>query len=249
MVEDMAAHISEPAGPEIQPTAPQPRQIAGMIRPDGRGAQPQVPAEGVGYRRSLGRTVEHALRPDRVGRPGLDLGDVAYGPVPDPFAQQADALHGMTLVAHLGRDLGLPGGFCDCPGLEYAVGQGLFAVDVLAQSQGRHSRRGMDVVGGPHDHGVDVLLLFQHDAEIAIAFGVGERLETLGRPDPIHVAESHDVLADHAGEVPPSLPAHADAGDVELVARSHVPLPAENAAGEDHERGDRPRGEIEEFSS
>ena len=236
MVEDMAAHISEPASPEIQPAAPQPRQIAGMIRPDGRGAQPQIPAEGVGYGRSLGRAVEHALRPDRVGRPGLDLGDVAYGPVPDPFAQQADALHGMTLVSHLGRDLGLPGGFCDCPGLEDAVGQGLFAVDMLAQPQSRHGRRGMDVVGGPHDHGVDVLLLFQHDAEIAIAFGGGERLETLGCPDPIHVAEGHDVLAGHAG-------------DVELVAGSHVPLSAENAAGEDHERGDRPRGEIEEFSS
>src|SRR5207302_11447971 len=85
--------------------------------------------------------------------------------------------------------------------------------------------------------GVDVLrLLLEQHAKILEAFGFGEGGERLCGLVLVHVAQRVDVLRlPHALHVVRAHPAHADTGDVELVAWSAVP-PAQDVAGDDGER-------------
>ena len=176
----MATHVAQPAGAEIPPAAPQRRHIGRMIGPIRGGAQPQVPVERRRHRRRVLRPL-HALRPDRVRRPRVHLAHGADRAVPDPLADQADALAGMALVAHLRGHLRLAGGLGDLAGLVHRVRQGLLAVDVLARLDGHHGRDGMDMVRRRHHDGVDVLvLLLEHHPKVVVLRGVRELLERPG---------------------------------------------------------------------
>ena len=88
----------------------------------------------------------------------------------------------------------------------------------------------MHVVGRGDHHRVDVLAFLQQHAVVFEDLRLGIRLEGVGGVFPVHVAQGHDVFAGHLPQVARSLPAHADAGDVEfLVGRrlaasaQHVP--------------------------
>ena len=118
--------------------------------------------------------------------------------------------------------------------------------DVLAQLDGGQGRHGVEMVRGPHGHGVDVLaLLLEHDPEILVARDVRILGERPGRPLPVRVAQGDDVLLLHPGQVAAALAAAADPGDVEGVARGDIARPAENPARDDHHPGGRSRGSQE----
>jgi hypothetical protein len=104
-------------------------------------------------------------------------------------------------------------------------------IDVPADADGGQRDDRVGVVGRGHDHGVDVLLLVEHLALIAIDFGPGKLLERLGGVTLVHVTERHDVLGGALLEVVVPYAANADAGDVELLARRLLARGAERGAG------------------
>jgi hypothetical protein len=97
------------------------------------------------------------------------------------------------------------------------VGERLLAVDVLAAVQGPYVDEGVRVVGRGADDGVDVFLveaLAPVDVGLGLRVGLGGLLEVVG----VNIAQGDDVLARDLVQVAPAAPAHADAGDVELLA-------------------------------
>ena len=159
----------------------------------------------------------------------MDRVDVADGPIPDPFAERANRIERVALVAQLRHDLVLLGRLHQGADLADGVGQGLLAVDVLAPLDGRHRRHGVGVVGRADDHRVDLLVhLVEHLAEVLVHLGVRElrnrRALAMLRPQ-IDVAEGHDVgaLGDLVDVVTAS-PAGADRGDVQFLAGRRLSL-------------------------
>ena len=228
-----------------------------MVGPERGRAEPDVPVERRRNRGDLGRRVD-ALGPDRAVRPAVDLEDIADSAVLDPFADQARALAGVTLVAHLGDDLGLLGGLGQEAGFLDRVGQGLLNVDMLAQLDGGHGDDGVVVVWRRHGDSIDHLFLFQHPAEIAVLgrlvvhrLFVG--LETVRPDEPGHalvvdVAEGDDVLGADAARVREAHAADADTGDVDRVARRLFLLGGpDDVAGDDHQAGRGRRRRAEEL--
>ena len=175
------------------------------------------------------------LRPDGPVGPVLHL---AHGPDDaglDPLADEPGTVVGVALVAHLGDDALLAGRRREGARLGDGARQRLLAVHVLAASHRLHRDDRVGVVGGGDDHGVEVGLCVEH----APVVGVGARLgiegeRARGVPE-VDVAERGDVLAVASPHVAPPAPAHADAGDVQGVARRLEPAPAEHAAGHDHQ--------------
>ena len=95
----------------------------------------------------------------------------------------------MTLVAHLGLNVVLAGGFRDLADFVNRMRQRFFAIDVLTRSDRSHDGDGVGMIGRGNQHGVDGLVhLIQHDAKVFVLFGPGIRLEHLSGPAFVHVA-------------------------------------------------------------
>ena len=102
----------------------------------------------------------------------------------------------MPLVAELGDDLLLPGLRHQGANLVDRVGQGLLAVDMLAEPQGRHAGDGMGVIGSRDRHHIGLLAhLVEHPAEVLELRRLGEAFERARRSAIIHIAETDDVVA------------------------------------------------------
>ncbi len=99
---------------------------------------------------------------DRADRAGLDALD--HLPV---------VLARVVLGAHLRGDAGLRGGLAEDPGLLHVVRHRLFEIDVLAQEQRRQGRRGVGVLGGADDDGIEAVGVVVEPAEVGVAAGLG----------------------------------------------------------------------------
>ena len=127
---------------------------------------------------------------------------------------------GHALGAHLGGQLLLPGDPGHPPRFLDAPGQGLLAIDVLAQVHRRQADRSVHVVGNAHDHRVDLPVhRVEQLAVVAEPLGLGELLEGLGSALVVHVAEGHDVLGRDLLEVLGPLATAADDRQVQPVVR------------------------------
>ena len=214
------AHVAQGAAAEVEPGPPVVRGVGAVERAPRRGPEPAVPVQQLG--RCLWRhRVRHALiRPDGPVRPDMGLFGLADGPAPDHFAQVADAVAAVALVAHLRHDAHLRRGVLEQARFGHGVRQRLLHVDVLAEFHRHVGRGGVGVVRGGDGAGVYLVAhLVEHVAVVAVHLGV---LETLhGRPGavPVHVAQGHDVLVAALGDVAAALAARADARDVELLVR------------------------------
>ncbi len=205
-----------------------------------------------------------------AGRPRQPLRPIDDGPVgphvhlvhraddagADPLVDEARALAGMPLVAHLGHELRiLEREFAQHARLVHRGGQRLLHIDVFAGLHRRFGGRRVHVIGARNEHRVDIFFLRQHLAKIGIALRLVELLLELHALGPRLVLrigqESRDTafaigqidIADHANVV--GLRQHlrvlrshrteTDDGDVHGVARSPLAAP-QYAAGHDQWR-------------
>ena len=100
------------------------------------------------------------------------------------------------------------------------MGQRFLTIYMLAQGDGSGCDNGVSMVGSGYHHGVDALAyLVEHLAPVLVALGVGKVVEGLHGIAPVYIAEGYDILRLEVFHVAAPHSAHADAGDVELVAR------------------------------
>jgi len=211
----VAAEVAQPAAAEVPPASPPPGQVAGVVRPLGGRAEPQVPAQVLRHGRGV-LGAPHAAVADGV--PDVHLADGADQAPLDDLNGAAVVAAGVDLRAHLRDELLRAGQLDQRAALVDGVGQGLLAVAVLAHSHGHGRRGGVRVVGCADDHGVDVPAHgIQHSPEVGEGPGPGEPRGRLGEAAGVDVAQGDDVLALDAAEVGPPAPADADDGDVELL--------------------------------
>ncbi len=124
-----------------------------------------------------GRT-RQALRPEgeRTIRPDVDFLDVADRAGEQILLPSARLVLRMALVAHLRDDLHFGGLLREVPGLVHGPAQRLLHVHVLAERHCRRRDHRMHVVGRGDDDGVDVLLLVEHLAIVAIGLDLRQLL-------------------------------------------------------------------------
>src|SRR5439155_1043039 len=93
------------------------------------------------------------------GAVGPDVGfaDRADHAGPDGLLQHSRVAAGLPAVAHLRGDLRLTGRLSDAPGFPDGVGQGLFAIDVLAALDRLHRGERVVVVRGRDDDAVEAI--------------------------------------------------------------------------------------------
>lgn len=123
----------------------------GVVFAPGGGAEPEVPVEA-GFGGFGGEVAPAAGAADA----DVNFLDLAEGAIADQLAGSTEfaggALHGAGLedatVFAYGIDQG--SGFVD------GLGEGFFAVDILASFGGENADEGVPMVGGGHDDGVDV---------------------------------------------------------------------------------------------
>src|SRR4029079_15467851 len=132
---DVTGHVTQGAGAEVPPAAPGEGAIGGVIGTLRRGSEPQVPGD-VGWDGGCVGGALTALRPDGAVGPDVDFLDVSDDATLDPLHLGGAAFGGVTLVAHLGHDLGLAGLGDHLAGFADVVGKRLLAVDVLAHAHG-----------------------------------------------------------------------------------------------------------------
>ena len=194
----MRAHVAERALSPIDPAAPVERVIERVILDERRDAEKQIPRQLVGNRigparaghrraeplhhaavvpaqlRRIGRQPRRprdALRPEaeRPIRPDMHLADLAEGAALDVLDAAARVVGRVTLVAHLRHDLRIVERLLrEVPRLVHRPAQRLLHVHVLAEAHRGRGDRGVHVIGRRHDHRVDVLLLLEHLAIVAI---------------------------------------------------------------------------------
>ncbi len=131
----------------------------------------------------------------RQAAPGVDLGDLADGAVPNPLANKAPAFCRMPLNSHLGGDAGLLRYFCQHPRFVDIVRQRLLAVNVLLASHRLGGDNRVCMVRRGNHHGVYVALFVQHFAKIGIDFCLRISFEGFGCVFVVHVTQGHDILA------------------------------------------------------
>ena len=160
-IDPVAAEIAHRPVAEIPPAIPLgPWHIDLVERPRRRRAKPQIPLEtrrnGVRRRRPV--LHEHdvggglGVRLGGVQAPGARDPDVTFGDPADragldQFDDAAVVVSRMDLGAHLRGDAGLGCGFADDARFLHVVSEGLFAVDVLLQLQGRQRGKCVGVLG------------------------------------------------------------------------------------------------------
>jgi hypothetical protein len=106
---------------------------------------------------------------------------------------------------------------------------------MLTQLDGSHRGEGMDMIRRGHNDRVDVFLLVQHLPVVFVLFRVRKSLERPRRLPPVHIAESHNVLARHLADVMPSLAADTDPGHVQLFAGRRAGPQSQDVLGHKHE--------------
>ena len=218
------AHVAKAARAEVPPAAPAERRIGRMIWPPGCRAQPQVPVQRLGDRRRLFGPL-NPLRPPQghpasMGRtigPNMRLAHGANRAVLEPFGYLAIPLERHALVAHLGCDLCLSGGFGHHARFIHCAGQWFLTINMLAHFHCCDRHDCMVMIRRAYHYSLDAFLLVQHLAEIFVAFGVGILLERLGGVVPVHVAQGDDIFAGDLLQVPSALAANAHSGDVQLA--------------------------------
>ena len=133
------------------------------------------------------------------GRAHVGLGHVAEASLPDPLAQQSQALAGVALVAHLSGDLLRLGELAQLAGLVNIVAQRLLAVDGQPGVEGADAGGKVTVIGRGDPNGVEMFLLIEELAVVAIDLRVGEPaldvLDRVGSVVEIHVGRRDNLLA------------------------------------------------------
>lgn len=159
-IHDVATHVTEGARAELPPPTPGEGVDAIVAFPSfnafghdhfevgfgGFGGKPEVPIEIGGGVHDL--FLEGVLRPDGAVGPETDFLKVTDGTLFDPFFSEALAFHGAALVAHLGDDFGVGGGFVEIADLGDVVAERFLDTDVLAMFDGVHCCSVVSVVGG-----------------------------------------------------------------------------------------------------
>ncbi len=208
----MAAEVAERPAAKVPPTAPVEVHPFRAVVPPGHGPDPLVVVEP---RRHGGRGGQRLGFPGGT-RPMMHLVDVPDDARARQLGHAPVVVRGVDLVPGLGGQLGLAGHLHQAADLADGVGQRLLAIDGAPALEGRDGDDGVGVVRrGDHD-AVEVLAVEQ-----AAEVGAGERTGKLGgggvQPPGINVAERHDVLVAHAGEVLAAAARDADDAEVELL--------------------------------
>ena len=149
-----------------------------MVRPLLGRTEPDIPVESGRDLLLLAQPRQHVeSRVDRLAA-AVDRVDVADRAILDPFAERANRIEGVALVAELGHDLVLLGRLHQGPDLADGMGQRLLAIDVLAPLDRRHRRHRVGVVRRADDHRVDLVAhLLEHLAIVLVHLGLGELRE------------------------------------------------------------------------
>ena len=123
----------------------------------------------------------------------MHLGHFADGSSLNPLAGEADALAGVALIAHLRHTLGLgrhiAHGACFGDGMR----QRLLHIDVAPGAHGHDAGRRMHMVRRGHEDGVDVLLLVDQFAVVAVELGIRVFFDGAGGVIEIDIAKGDDV--------------------------------------------------------
>ncbi len=214
-VVDVAAHVAEGAGAEVEAFAP----VAGMIVAAadegafGGDTEPEVPVEIRGHGiDAVG--AGGGVAPGFVG-PGVDFFDLADDAVLDHTHGEAVFGAGVDLDAHLSDELVVAGDFGEAAGFVDVVGEGFLAVHMFAQLEAGHADGGVHVVGRGDVDGVEVFLFVEEFAPVLVNLEVGIFLfQALGAGE-VHVGdgdEFHVGLAGDGAEVRAGHATGAEAG-------------------------------------
>jgi len=152
---------------------------------------------------------------------------------------------GVDLRAHLRDDAGLRGGLADDARLLDVVGERLLAVDVLLQLERGQRGKGVRVLGGADEHGVELAGMIEDAAEIDLLARLRIQGRRLVERRAVDVADGGDVLGGDALQVGAAPAADADHGDAELVPG----LRAEDGGARGPGRGGDGAGRLDESAS
>src|ERR1035441_1984224 len=137
----------------------------------------------------------------RAGDPDVHLAHGADRASLDEFQYASVIVGGMDLSAHLSDDAGLGGGLGNRAGLPNIMGEGLFAIDVLAEVDGGQDGKSVRVLSAGHDHGVNVIAGVVKLAEVHELPGLGILHGGCVETILVDVAKSDDVLAADFGGI------------------------------------------------
>ncbi len=251
----MRRHAAQDAGAEVAPLEPAGVGVDPLVKRAERGrADPLVPVHARRDRFGglpLACAVDPAL-------PTVRLVDVADRAGLEILAQPAQALEGVTLVAHLGDHLVLAGRLGEDPGLVNVVYQRLFAVDVLAELDRPHRGAGVVVVDGDHEDGIDLLVDFVEHATVVevrlrlrdVELGGRKRLDRSRGAAFVGVRHGDEPLRGRSGQMRPAATPAADHGEAELGVGRGLRQECGHAKGVRSRRGPRKgRGSLEQVTT
>ena len=235
-----------------------------MIRPERRGAEPQVPIKrGRDGGRIFGEFGDEGAGGGFVG-PEVHFANVADDAGLQHLDEGFEGGCRVELDAHLRYNLVAAGRGGNLAGFVDGVCQWFFTIDVLTHFDCGHRGDGVDVVGGGDDDGVYVTLLLEHYVEILvssagliragsllgcivgihnIAGGLASRgaavIKSTVVSPLVDIANGDDVdggLFEKNLHIGSALTAGTDAGDVEFLARGGVAGAAEDVSGDNRKR-------------
>jgi len=211
-IEDVAAHVAEGAGAEIEPFAPFTWVvIAGDEWAFGGDSEPGVPIEAAGRHVDAGGagvTVAPLL-----AAPAMDLTDFADGAFLDECDDGAVDHMGVDLDAHLGDKFFVSGQFGELSGLVNGLGEGFLGVDMQAPLHGGHGDGCVHVVGRGNVGAIEALFLVEKFAPILVTvdaweafldfakacgvdIGNGDQLEVFAGGEGVNVCQCHAAGAE-----------------------------------------------------
>ena len=224
----MANPITDGPTAKRHKTAPVPGDPKRGIRPELDGPDPEIVIEAFRdvvvfvYFREIRNLAINVFESITSGVNSMNLAD---GPRPNPFAEPADGITGMTLIAELSDNFVFMRGRDELAHLFDRVSERFFAINVFAAFHRFHGNEGVGVIWSADDHAFDFLAhLIEHHAIIGEAPGIRIFGEFLGGIIFIDIAERDDVVtqASHLADVGTAAAADADAGDVNFAARTRV---------------------------
>ena len=199
-----------------------------------RLTEPMIPVELGGNRLGVIGTLRRG-----TGAAGVDLFDLADRPRHD------DRGHVMAVIFHhalgtAGDDaVVLSGRGDDLPALHQREGERLLTVDIFARLAGVDRHSGVPMVRGGDRNDVQI-------GHLVHLFVVLEGLNTIlaigGEPAGIDIADSDKTRAGAISDFAAAR-SHTDQTDVDRLTRRKKPVTAQNAAGDEHRRSNRGRGQ------